>query len=88
MNVPVTIADICAATAHVRFESEADICAAQRHVRVTPNSDRKSEIPHKVMSAFPPKADMCSARAHVCFVPKVDIASLQESKHIRTVIGP
>jgi hypothetical protein len=30
-------------------------------VRFTPNSDRKSGFPRKVMSALPPKADMCSA---------------------------
>jgi hypothetical protein len=28
------------------------------HVRFTPDSDRKSEFPHKVMSAFGGKADM------------------------------
>ena len=42
---------------------------AKRHVRFTPNSDRKSGSPHKVMSALPPKADVCSARAHVRFGP-------------------
>jgi len=28
-------------------------------VRFTPNSDRESGFPHKVMSALPQKADMC-----------------------------
>jgi hypothetical protein len=45
-------------------------------VRFTPNSDRKSGFPHKVMSALPPKADMYSALAYVCFGPKADIAAL------------
>jgi hypothetical protein len=40
-------------------------------------SDRKSEFPHKVMSASPPKADICSALAHVCFGPKADITPLE-----------
>jgi hypothetical protein len=55
--------------------SKADICAAIRHVRFTPDNDRESGFPHKVMSALPPKADMCSALAHVCFGPKADMAS-------------
>jgi hypothetical protein len=50
---------------HVRFGSKADMCGAQAHVRFTPNSDRKSGLPQRVMSALPPKADMCSALAHV-----------------------
>jgi len=57
----------------VRFGSKADICAAQRHVRFSPNSDRKSGLPHKAMSALPPKADMCGALVHVCFGPKADM---------------
>jgi hypothetical protein len=60
---------------NVRFGSKADICTAPTHVRFTPNSDRESEYPHKVMFALPPKADMCSAPAHVCFGPKADIAA-------------
>jgi hypothetical protein len=60
-------------TFHVRFGSKADICAAQNHVRFTPNSDRKSEFPHKVMSALPPKADMCSATVDVRFGPIADM---------------
>jgi len=42
-------------TTDVRFGSEADICSAKCHVCFTPNSDRKSDIPAKVMSALPPK---------------------------------
>jgi hypothetical protein len=38
--------------------SDADICGAKRHVRFTPNSDRESGFPQKVMSALLPKADM------------------------------
>jgi hypothetical protein len=37
---------------------KADICSAISHVRFTPNSDRKSGFPHKVMPALPPKADI------------------------------
>ena len=47
----------------------------KRHVRFTPNSDRESEFPHKVMSAIPPKADMCSALTYVCFGAKADSCS-------------
>jgi hypothetical protein len=61
------------ATLHVRFGSKADICSAIGHVCFTPNSDRKSRHPRKVMSALPPKADMCSAIRHVCFGPIADI---------------
>src|SRR5262249_22578884 len=32
-------ADMCGATADVRFGSKADICSATEHVRFTPNSD-------------------------------------------------
>jgi len=59
----------------VRFGSLADICSAKGHVRFTPNSDRESGFPHKIMSALPPKADMCSALAYVCFGPIADIAT-------------
>jgi hypothetical protein len=48
-------------------------CAAKTHVRFTPDNDRKSEFPQKIMSALPPKADMCGARGHVCFGPIADI---------------
>ena len=51
---------------NVRFGSQADICAAKSDVRSTPNSDRESGLPQKVMSAFPPKADVCGATSDVC----------------------
>jgi hypothetical protein len=59
--------------ANVRFGSKADICAAKSDVRFTPNSDRKSGFPHKVMSALPPKADMCGATTDVRYGPEADI---------------
>ena len=62
-------------TADVRFGSKADICSATADVRFTLNSDRESGFPQKAMSALPPKADMCSALAHVRFVPKADMSS-------------
>jgi|GEM_PF-2931961 len=37
---------------HVRFGSKADICTAIGHVRFTPNSDRESGFPQRVMSAL------------------------------------
>jgi hypothetical protein len=52
------------------------IRAAKSDVRFTLDSDRKSEFPHKVMSALAPKADMCSALAYVCFGPKADMVGL------------
>jgi hypothetical protein len=45
----------------------------EKHVRFTPNSDRESEFPHKVMSALPPKADMCGTQALLCFGPEAAI---------------
>ena len=60
---------------NVRFGSKADICSAKGHVRFTPDNDRESGFPHKVMSALPPKADMCSALARVCFGPIADSCS-------------
>src|SRR5262245_29912706 len=60
----------------VRFGSQADMCVAKRNVRFTPNSDRKSRHPQKVMSALPPKADMCGALADVCYGPIADMAVL------------
>jgi hypothetical protein len=51
----------------VRFGSKADMCAANRHVRFTPDSDRESGFPRKVMSALPPKADIQAG----CSVPLV-----------------
>ena len=41
----------------VRFGSKADICSATADVRFTLNSDRESGFPQKAMSALPPKAD-------------------------------
>jgi hypothetical protein len=37
----------------------------------TPDNDRESGFPHKVI-ALPPKADMCSALTHVRFGPKAE----------------
>jgi hypothetical protein len=71
--------------ANVRFGSKADMCSARRRVRFTPNSDRESVLPQKVMSALPPKADMCGAPAHVCFVPIADMRGLRE--HFQTNAG-
>jgi hypothetical protein len=55
------------AAADVRFGSKADICSATAHVRFTPNSDRESGFPQQAMSALPPKADMCGATRDVRF---------------------
>jgi len=41
------------------------MCGAIAHVRFTPDSDRESVFPQKVMSALPPKADSCGAATHV-----------------------
>src|SRR5262245_38757602 len=49
-------------------------------VRFTPDNDRKSGFPHKVMSALPPKADMCSAARDVRFGPKADIGNCSNPK--------
>src|SRR5262249_28121840 len=75
---------------HVRFGSEADICGAQSHVRFTPDSDRKSGLPHKVMSALHPKADMCGATRDVRFGPKADmppVHSITSSAAFRSPCG-
>ena len=53
----------------VRFGSKADICNASTHVRFTPDSDRESGFPRKVMSALPPKADIGGDGWNVRFVP-------------------
>src|SRR5262249_24781094 len=55
---------------NVRFGSKADMCDANRHVRFTPNSDRESGLPAKVMSALSPKADMCGATEDFRYGPK------------------
>ena len=39
----------------------------------TPDSDRESGFPQKVMSALLLKADMCGATRDVCFGPIADI---------------
>ena len=46
----------------VRFGSKADICSATADVRFTLNSDRESGFPQMVTSALHPKADMCGAK--------------------------
>src|SRR5262245_56901519 len=43
----------CDYSCHVRFGSKADMCAAKCHVRFTPESDRESGFPQKLMSALP-----------------------------------
>src|SRR5262245_17345694 len=58
---------------YVRFGSKADICGATAPVRFAPNSDRKSGHEQMVMSALPPRADMCVATRRVRFGPKADI---------------
>ena len=58
---------------HVRFGSEADARTAKSDVRFAPDSDRKSGLPQKVMSASPPRADMCAALANVYYGPQADI---------------
>ena len=65
----------------VRFGSKADICGATSHVRFTPDSDRESGLPRKVMSALPPKADMCSAFIYVRFGPIADLSGLLFCKY-------
>ena len=67
----------------VRFGSKADICAATSDVRFTPNSDRESRHPQKVMSALPPKADMCSANTNVRYGPIADIARANRKTALR-----
>src|SRR5262245_45360984 len=52
------------------------MCSALAYVRFTPNSDRESRHPQKVMSALPPKADMCGATRDVRFGPKADISQI------------
>jgi hypothetical protein len=49
----------------VRFGSEADICNATAHVRFTPNSDRESGLPQTVMSVLPPRADISCRQSNV-----------------------
>jgi len=56
----------------VRFGSKADICSATADVRFTPISDRESGLSQTIMSASPPKADICSALTNVRFGPIAD----------------
>jgi hypothetical protein len=49
------------------------------HVRFTPDSDRESGFPRKVMSALPPKADMCGATTDVRFGPIADSCTTANS---------
>jgi hypothetical protein len=51
------------------------MCSAKGNVRFTPNSDRKSGFPHKVMSALLPKADI--ARVSARLVRQIDCRSMQ-----------
>jgi hypothetical protein len=51
--------------ADVGFGSQADMCDAKRHVRFASNSDRKSGLSRRAISALPPKADMCGATSDV-----------------------
>jgi hypothetical protein len=48
------------------------MCAAKSDVRFTPNSDRKSGFPQKVMSALPPKADIggMAIDSRLCLLPE------------------
>ena len=41
------------------------MCSAPTYVRFTPNSDRKSGPPQKVMSALPLKADITNLFDHI-----------------------
>jgi len=50
----------------VRYGSKANMCGANRYVRFSPESDRESRHPQRVMSALPLKADMCGATSDVC----------------------
>src|SRR4029450_12201107 len=59
----------------------------QKQTCFTPNSDRKSGFPHRVMSALPPKADTCSALAYVCLGPKADIDSVHSITSSARIAG-
>jgi hypothetical protein len=70
-------------TLNVHFGSKADMCVAKRKrdVRFTPNSDRESGFPHKVMSALPLPlviSGVFRIRASLIFMPlsTVSAASL------------
>ena len=55
-------------------------------VRFTPNSDRESGFPRKVMSALPSKADVCGANRHVCFGPIADIIPALTKFYARALV--
>ena len=57
----------CLGSREVRFGSKADICGATSHVRFTPDSDRKSRHPQKVMSALPVATGPIEACNQACF---------------------
>src|SRR5690242_1676051 len=61
------------------------ICAVSA---LPPLATAKADLSNSPCPLYPPKADVCTARDDVCFGPKADMASLQESEHIWTVIGP
>jgi len=46
------------------LDQKQTLCNALTHVRFTPNSDRESGLPQKVMSALLPKADMRVAQVN------------------------
>jgi hypothetical protein len=58
----------CVGGNNVRFESEADICSAQTRVRLTPNSNRESRLPRKIVSVLSSKTDVCGG-AQLIFRP-------------------
>jgi len=63
---------------YVRFGSKADICNAKGHVRFTPNSDRKSGFPHKVVSALP--------RKRTCAV-QLGMSAMGQKRTLPQIIG-
>jgi hypothetical protein len=73
MNVSAALAvltskaDVCSATAYVRFGSKADICSAAAHVRFTPNSDRESGLPANAHVRFTPKSGLMQ-RTSACLL--------------------
>jgi hypothetical protein len=62
------------------------MCNAIGYVRYTPNNDRESGFPQKVMSALPPKADMCSATGHVRYGPKADMVPSIRNKGLFAIV--
>jgi len=76
MNVSAALAvltskaDVCSATAYVRFGSKADICSAAAHVRFGSKADICSAAAHV---RFAPNSDINCVFRHVCFGPIADI---------------